>query len=107
MKNRILGAITAIAIAMVALLMGASPASAATVGGRIHNQSNDLIYISAYNPYSQPATMQPGTDSYWYMTNVQCFKPRITMRSQYGGLYYAGVIRCMSTNNVILWLDNP
>ena len=46
MKNRILGAITAIAIAMVALLMGASPASAATVVGSIHNQSNDHIYIS-------------------------------------------------------------
>lgn len=102
MKMRRRLAVSAI-VALTALGFAAESASA-TTGGKIRNRSTWLIDISAYNPYAYPAVMQPGTNSESYMPNVQCFKPRSTMKSQYGGIYSANVIRCMSTNNVILWL---
>lgn len=93
----------ALVIALVSMTLVAESASA-TTGGKIRNRSTWLIDISAYNPPFSWAVMQPGTNSESYMSNVQCFKPRSTMKSQYGGIYSANVVRCMSTNNVILWL---
>lgn len=96
----------AVVIAMLVSLTLVAESASATTGGKIRNRSSYLIYISAYNPYAYPAAMQPGTDSEQYFPNVQCFKPTHNVRSQYGGIYYANVVRCMSTNNVILWFYN-
>ena len=103
--KRIARLATALVVVLLSMTLVAESASA-TTGGKIRNRSNWLIDISAYNPYAYPAVMQPGMNSETYMSNVQCFKPRINMKSQYGGIYYANVVRCMSTNNVILWLYN-
>lgn len=92
-------------IALTTLGLTAEAASA-TTGGKIRNRSSYLIDISPYNPPSAWAVMQPGTNSESYYPNVQCFKPRGNVYSQYGGLYSANVVRCMSGNNIILWFTN-
>ena len=39
-----------------------------------------------------------------YMTNVKCVRPNVYMKSQWGGGYAAGQVRCFSTSGNVLKL---
>lgn len=99
--------ITLIAIlAAVGLISATALSASATSGGLIYNGSSKSIIISPNNPPGYVTPDYPGHWSSEYMPNVQCFNPLINVRSQYGGIYYAGVWRCMSANNIYLNFHN-
>lgn len=101
--------IRALLVSLIAMLLvgvTALSASAYTLNGRIYNNSSGNIAISEFNPYKNGRTLPPGHMSTEYITNVQCFWSNRDLRSQWGGLYPKGVIRCMSKDGVYLQLSN-
>lgn len=106
MIKRIRITLIAILAAVGLISANALSASATTYGGLIYNGSTSSIIISPDNPPGWVTPNYPGHWSSEYIKNVQCFNPLINVRSQYGGLYYGGVWRCMSGNNITLKFHN-
>jgi hypothetical protein len=92
-------------IAGLVTATGATTASA-TVGGVFYNGSSMSILASGTNPATTYKTVPSGRYSNDYLLNVQCFNPLRNVKSQWGGIYYAGKWRCMSGDGIYLRFSN-